>query len=148
MKPSERVGVYICHCGTNIAGMVDVEDVARGHILAAQKGKIGERYILGNENVSLKDFFQMIGEIGGVEPPKMKLPMPVALVFGHVYQLLSKVTGKPPVLTPSMIKMGGSYAYFDCSKAANELGIPQTPVRETLEKAINWFKENGYIKAK
>jgi dihydroflavonol-4-reductase len=126
--------------------LVDVEDVARGHILAAQKGKVGERYILGNENLSIKDYFKLIGEISGVEPPKLKMPYPLALMFGYSYQLVSSITKKPPVLTPSMVRMGSKYMYYDCSKAVKELGMPQTPIKKTVEKALNWFKENGYIK--
>ncbi len=126
--------------------LVDVEDVARGHILAAQKGRVGERYILGNENLSVKDYLGLIAEIAGVEPPKMKLPLSLALMLGYGYQLVSSVTRKPPVITPSVVRMGSKYLYYDCSKAVKELGMPQTPIRTTIEKAINWFKENGYIK--
>lgn len=128
--------------GTNF---VDVEDVARGHILAAQKGRIGERYILGNENMTLKEYFELIGEVAGVDAPKLKMPYFLGLVFGYGYQLASSITKKPPQITPALVKMSTGYAYYDCSKAINELGLPQTPIRETLEKAINWFKENGYV---
>ena len=126
---------------------VDVEDVARGHILAAQKGRIGERYILGNENLSMKDYFALIGEVAGVEPPKRKMPYPLAITMAYGFQFLSAIAKKPPVITPSMVRMIRSPAYFDCSKAVNELGLPQTPVRETVEKAVNWFRENGYVKS-
>lgn len=128
--------------GTNF---VDVEDVARGHILAAQKGSIGERYILGNENMSIQDYYDLIGEVAGIEPPRRKIPYSLTVMLSYGYQLVSNITGKPPLLTPSMVRMGGKYGYFDCSKAVNELGMPQTPVRETIEKAINWFRENGYV---
>ena len=125
---------------------VDVEDVARGHILAAQKGRVGERYILGNENLSIKDYYELIGEVSGVEPPKRKIPYFLAIMLSYGYQLASSITRKPPVLTPSMVRMGSKYAYYDCSKAVNELGLPQTPIRETVEKAVKWFQENGYVK--
>ena len=125
---------------------VDVEDVARGHILAAQKGRIGERYILGNENLPFKDYFELVGEVAGVEPPKRKMPYPLAITMAYGFQLLSAITRKPPLMTPSMIRMSGSHAYFDCSKAVNELGMPQTPIRTTIEKAVSWFRENGYVK--
>jgi dihydroflavonol-4-reductase len=130
------------------AGMnfVDVEDVARGHILAAQKGRIGERYILGNENLPIKDYFELIGKVAGVEPPKKKLPYSLALLIGYGYQFVSNITRKPPVLTAPMVRSGSRYVYFNCSKAVNELGFPQTPIKTTVEKAVNWFKENGYVK--
>ncbi len=126
--------------------LVDVEDVARGHILAAQKGRIGERYILGNENLSARDYFELIGEVSGIEPPKRRIPYSVAIMLGYAYQFIANITKKPPVLTAPLMRMGSKYAYFDVSKAVSELGLPQTPVKTTIEKAINWFRENGYVK--
>jgi len=130
--------------GINI---VDVEDVAHGHILAAEKGKLGERYILGNENMSVSQYFELIGEISGVAPPTMKMPYSAAIILSHGYQFLSHITRKPPVLTPALVRSGSSYAFFDCSKAVNELGFKQTPIKTTMEKAVNWFRDNGYVKA-
>jgi dihydroflavonol-4-reductase len=129
--------------GLNI---VDVEDVAKGHILAAQKGRIGERYILGNENLSLKDYFGLIGEVSGIQPPRFKLPYSAAITMAYMYQLMASITQKPPVLTPPGVRFASKYTYYDVSKAVNELGLPQTPVKTTIEKAVNWFKENGYVK--
>ncbi len=129
--------------GTNI---VDVEDVARGHILAAQKGRIGERYVLGNENLSLKDFFGLIGEVSGVQPPRFKIPYSAAIAMAYMYKFGSNITHKPPVLTPPGVRFASKYTYYDVSKAVNELGLPQTPVKTTIEKAVNWFRENGYVK--
>jgi dihydroflavonol-4-reductase len=126
--------------------LVDVEDVARGHILAAQKGRIGERYILGNENLPIKDYLELIGEIAGVEPPGRKIPYSLAIMLGYGYQFLSSITRKPPVLTAPMVRSGSKYVYFNCSKAVRELGLSQTPIKTTVEKAVSWFKENGYIK--
>ena len=130
-------------CGANF---VDVEDVARGHILAAKKGRVGERYVLGNENMSLRDFFRLTGEVAGVDPPKLKLPSTAVLVSSYVYQAISSLTKKPPIMTPGMVRIYRDYWYFDCSKAVKELGLPQTPVRTTIEKAVKWFRENGYVK--
>ena len=131
------------HWGMNL---VDVEDVTRGHILAAKKGRVGERYILGNENLSMEDYCGLIAKVAGVEPPKMRLPYLLALMLGYGYQLVSSITKNPPILTAPMVRFCRKYAYFDCSKAVNELGMPQTPIRETIEKAVNWFRENGYVK--
>jgi dihydroflavonol-4-reductase len=125
--------------------LVDVEDVARGHILAAKKGKVGERYILGNENMPVGDYFNLIGEVAGVKPPKMKIPYPAAILLGYGYQFIAGMTKKQPVLTAPMVRTGSKYAYYDSSKAVNELGFPQTPIKTTIEKAISWFRENGYI---
>jgi dihydroflavonol-4-reductase len=125
---------------------VDVEDVARGHILAAQKGKAGSRYILGNENISVGDYYKLVGEVAGVKPPSIKFPASMAVMLGYLYQFASGFTKKPPVLTAPMVRLGSKYAFFDCSKAVNELGMPQTPIRKTVEKALGWFRENGYLK--
>jgi len=127
--------------------LVDVEDVARGHVLAAQRGRIGERYILGNENMSVSDYFKLIGEVSGVKPPRLKVPYSVAITMGYVFQFLSNIIRRPPVMNAPMVRLGSRYAYFDYSKAVNELGFPQTPVKTTIEKAVNWFRENGYVKA-
>ena len=126
--------------------LVDVEDVARGHVLAAQKGRVGERYILGNENMTVGDYFKLIGGIAGVKPPKLKIPYTAAILLGYGYQFVADIVKKSPVLTAPMVRTGSKYAYYDSSKAVNELGFTQTPIKLTIEKAINWFKENGYIR--
>ena len=128
--------------------LVDVEDVARGHILAAQKGRIGERYILGNANLSVKDFFKLIGEASGIQPPRLKVPYPAAIALAYMYKFGTSITRKPPVITPAGVRMAIKYTYYDVSKAVNELGFPQTPIKTTVEKAVNWFRENGYVKAR
>ena len=128
--------------------MVDVEDVARGHILAAQHGRVGERYILGNENMTLQAYFNLVCEVAGIKPPTMKIPGTVAIAAAYFYQFISKLTGRPPLMTVPLARLGASYAYYDVSKAVNELGLPRTPIKETIGKAVNWFRENGYVKAR
>jgi dihydroflavonol-4-reductase len=128
---------------TNI---IDVEDVARGHLLAAAKGKIGERYILGNENVTVGDFFTLVADIAGVKPPKLKLPYGIALLLGHIFEIQARITKKPPVVSVSQVRLGKMGEHFDNSKAVSELGLPLTPIRTTIENTISWFRENGYIK--
>lgn len=128
--------------GINI---IDVEDVAQGHILADKKGKVGERYLLGNRNVTVYEYLKLIADIAGVKPPAIKLPYKLALALGHIFELGSNITKKPPVVTASEVRIGKMTEWYDCSKAVNELGLPQTPIETTIKKAINWFKENGYI---
>ena len=125
--------------------IVDVEDVARGHILAAAKGRIGERYLLGNENVTVGEYFRMIAEAAGVSPPRFKAPYPAALAVAHLYEFASRFTKKHPVATVSEVKIGHLGESYDSSKAIAELGLPQTPVRESVQRAVDWFKSNGYI---
>ncbi|MBN1382073.1 MAG: NAD-dependent epimerase/dehydratase family protein [Deltaproteobacteria bacterium] len=129
--------------GTNY---VDVEDVARGHILAAARGKVGELYILGNANMSLLDFYRLVGEVAGMPPPKLKFPYPAVLATSYLYLLTAGIMKKPPPVTPGMARITSRYMYFDSSKAVNELGLQLTPIRTTVEKAVNWFRENGYVK--
>jgi dihydroflavonol-4-reductase len=128
--------------GVNI---VDVEDVARGHILAGQKGKVGERYILGNQNMTLREFFRLLAEVSGVDPPRFRIPHACALVAAHASQSLARVAATRPRHTVSSVRMASSLAYFDVSKAVNELGLTLTPVRTTLEKVVRWFRQNGYV---
>jgi dihydroflavonol-4-reductase len=126
---------------------VDVEDVARGHILAAQKGRIGQRYILGNQNMTFKEFFNLVAEVGSVEPPRRKMSRTPALAIAYVAQFVASISRKEPAITPGIARSIGTYAYYDSSKAVKELGFRQTPIRTTVEKAVNWFRENGHVKA-
>lgn len=130
------------------ANYADVEDVARGHILAAQKGRVGEKYILGNANLSTKDFLFLVADVAGVPPPKLRFPYVGVLATSYLYLLIAGITKKPPPVTPAMARFNKDYMYFDSSKAVKELGLPQTPIRTTMQKAVNWFRENGYVKAK
>ncbi|EQA36645.1 putative hopanoid-associated sugar epimerase [Leptospira inadai serovar Lyme str. 10] len=129
--------------GTNV---IDVSDVAKGHLLAAKKGRVGERYLLGNENLTLSEYFGLIAEIAGVKPPRIKIPYYVALGMGYIFELGAAITKKHPIATASEIRIGKSKEFFDCSKAVRELGLPQTSVRIAIQNAIDWFKENGYLK--
>jgi dihydroflavonol-4-reductase len=128
--------------GVNI---IDVEDVARGHILAAKKGRVGERYLLGNKNITVHDYLWLIADIAGVKPPVLKLPYHLALSFGYAFELLANLTKKPPVVTASEVRIGKMTEWYDCSKAVSELGLPQTPIDVTIRKALDWFRQNGYL---
>lgn len=125
---------------------IDVEDVAAGHLLAAQKGKVGERYILGNKNMSLKDFLQSVARIAGVRGPLFQIPYAVAWAAGAVAGAISNVTGKEPLIPLDGVRMAHAPMYYDSSKAIRELGLPQTPVETAIEKAVKWFRQNGYAR--
>lgn len=131
--------------GINI---IDVEDVARGHILAAKKGRVGERYLFGNKNITVSNYFKLIADIAGVKPPTIKIPYNLALVLGYVFEFGAFIAKKPPVVTASEVRIGKMREWYDCSKAVNELGLPQTPIHMTIKKALNWFSENGYLTRK
>lgn len=137
-----KVPAYI-DTGLNV---VDVEDVAEGHWLAAQKGRIGERYILGNKNMSLKEIYELIARLSGREPPRFAIPYGVALAAAYGSELIGKILHKRPAIAVGAVKMAKKYMYFSPAKAVRELGLPQSPVEKAFAKAIQWFKSNGYLK--
>jgi dihydroflavonol-4-reductase len=125
---------------------VDVEDVASGHLLAAKHGRIGQRYILGNKNISLSKFFENLASITGKKPPKVRLPYLPVLLAAYVNEALSRITNRYPMIPLTGVKMARKYMYFDCSKAVRELNMPQNQVEGAIEKAIDWFRNHGYVK--
>jgi dihydroflavonol-4-reductase len=126
--------------------IVDVEDVARGHILAASKGRVGERYLLGNQNLTVGEYFSMIADAAGVAPPRFKAPYVAALAGAHLYEFASRFTKRHPAATVSEVKIGHLGETYDCSKAITQLGLPQTPVRDSISRAVAWFRSNGYLR--
>jgi dihydroflavonol-4-reductase len=139
---NRKMPAYI-DTGMNV---VDVEDVALGHWLAAEKGRVGERYILGGENVSMKGMLDLLSEITGLPAPRARVPYRPILALSYLNaafcRFLPQVT---PRMTPETIRMSSHYMYFDPGKAIRELGFPQTPPREALAKAVAWFRDNGYV---
>lgn len=126
---------------------VDVEDVAAGHLLAAERGKIGQRYILGNRNISLRNFFGILAVTTGIKPPKLRLPYLPVLLASYVNEAISKwITHRHPKIPLTGVRMAQKYMFFDCSKALRELNMPQNPVESAIEKAIDWFRSKGYVK--
>jgi dihydroflavonol-4-reductase len=123
---------------------VDVEDVAQGHWLAAQKGKIGERYILGNQNMTLKEFLTLLAKVSNRAAPRFRIPYAVAWMAGAVSTGLASLTGKEPLIPLDGVRMAHAPMYYDASKAVRELGLSQTPIETALQKAVAWFRENGY----
>jgi dihydroflavonol-4-reductase len=127
---------------------VHVRDVAVGHILAAEKGRIGERYILGNGegNWTMQQSFAVLEEITGVAGPKVRIPFFVALGAAHVDEMVSRFTGKPPKAPLAGVRMARYKMFFSPGKAVRELGLPQTPPRQALADAVEWFRGNGYVR--
>ena len=127
---------------------VHVRDVAVGHILAAEKGRVGERYILGNAdgNWTMKDAFAVLAEITGLPAPKFRVPYVVALAAAHVDETISRFTGKPPKAPVGGVRMARYKMFFNPAKAIRELGLPQTPPKQALADAVQWFRTHGYVK--
>jgi dihydroflavonol-4-reductase len=135
-----RMPAYI-ETGMNL---IDVDDVAEGHLLAMQKGRVGERYILGNKNLLLNEVFQILSRLTGVKAPTIKLPRVAILPLAYANQWIANVTGRPPRIPLEGVKMAKYKMHYDCSKAIRELGIPQTTPEVALEKAVRWFRDHGY----
>jgi dihydroflavonol-4-reductase len=127
---------------------VHVRDVAIGHILAAEKGRVGERYILGNleGNWTMQQSFAVLQEITGVPAPKVRIPFFVALAAAHVDETVSRFTRKPPKAPLAGVRMAKYKMFFSPAKALNELGLPQTSPRQALADAVAWFRDNGYVR--
>ena len=127
---------------------VHVRDVATGHILAAEKGRAGERYILGHEqgNWTMKETLDLLAEITGVPAPGFRVPYWVALSAARVNEVFANLTGKPPKAPVAGVRMAKYKMFFNPAKAVRELGLPQTPPREALSDAVEWFRKNGFVK--
>jgi dihydroflavonol-4-reductase len=128
--------------------VVDIRDVAAGHILAMDKGEVGESYNLGNNhnNISLKELFSLIARTGGVTPPLFKIPYSLALSFSSVCLFIANhITHKPPFLDPGALQVLHLFKKMDSSKAIRELGLPQTPLEDTVRNTVAWFRTNGYV---
>ena len=126
--------------------LIDVADCARGHILAEEKGQLGERYILGNKNMSLKEILLALETLTGLKAPRIKMPYWVAYATGLACEWASdNITHQPPSVPLAGVKMAKYFMYFDPSKAIRELGLPQNPVENALGQAVRWFKENPVL---
>jgi dihydroflavonol-4-reductase len=125
---------------------VHVRDVAVGHILAAERGRIGERYILGHAdgNWTMKRAFDELASITTIPAPRFQVPYAVALGAAHVDELFSKVTRKAPKAPIGGVRMAAYKMWFNPAKAVSELGLPQTPPRQALSDAVDWFRAQGY----
>lgn len=126
--------------------VVHVRDVAQGHILALEKGQCGERYILGNRNMALREIFRTLSGIAGRPAPRLKVPYWVALGFAYMDELLvGRVLGRQPRATVDEVRLARKHMYFSAARAVRELGMPQTPIETALRDAVDWFKAYGYV---
>ncbi|MBI3615741.1 MAG: NAD-dependent epimerase/dehydratase family protein [Candidatus Omnitrophica bacterium] len=137
-----RMPAYV-ETGLNL---VDVEDVAEGHILAMEKGRVGERYILGNQNLTLKQILDILSGISRRPAPTVRLPRAAALGLGAISTGISFITKRSPRVPWEGVRMAGKRMFFDSSKAVRELGLPQSSIEGALGKAVAWFRQNGYAR--
>lgn len=128
--------------GLNVA---DVEDVAAGHLLAAANGRIGERYILGGRNMTLKQILDALAKITGRPAPRVRIPHAVALAAGYVDEWISRLTGRDPQIPVEGVKMSRHRMFVQSDKAERELGYKPQPVEPALERAVRWYETFGYV---
>src|SRR5260221_3057647 len=155
VKPTPTGQVIVDFLNREMPGYLDtglnwvhVRDVAVGHILAAERGNIGERYILGNAegNWTMKEAFAVLAQITGLPAPKIQVPYLVALAAAHLDETLSRFTAKPPKAPLAGVRMAKYKMFFNPAKAIRELGLPQTPAKQALADAVEWFRANGYVR--
>ncbi|MFQ5936219.1 MAG: hopanoid-associated sugar epimerase [Acidiferrobacterales bacterium] len=124
--------------------LVHVDDVATGHVLAYEHGRVGERYVLGGRNMTLKDILETIANITHQDPPRIQLPHRIALLAAHFMEVWSHFTGHEPRITVDGVRLSEKYMFFSSEKAKGELGFETRPVEEALRDAITWFREHNY----
>ena len=136
-----RMPAYV-ETGLNI---VHVDDVAEGHLRAYERGRIGERYVLGGTNMTLREILAGIAELTGGRPPRIRLPHNVVMPIAYAAEAVAKLTGSEPVATRDSVRMAKKLMYYSSEKAKRELGFEPRPARAALSDAIAWFRTHGYL---
>ena len=126
--------------------MVHVDDVAEGHFAAFERGRIGERYVLGGQNATLADILATVAGAVGRRPPRIRTPRQALMPFAHVTEAVARVTGREPMLTRDGLRMSKNKMFFSSAKAEAELGYRARPYREGITDAIEWFRRAGYLR--
>jgi dihydroflavonol-4-reductase len=127
--------------------LIDVRDVAAGHLLAAERGRPGERYILAHANLTLKEILAMLARIAERRAPRVRLPHWVPLAIAHLEAPVARLLRREPRVPIDGARMAAKPMFFDGAKAVRELGLPQSPIEPALRRAVEWFVANGYVSA-
>jgi dihydroflavonol-4-reductase len=140
-------GKMLAYLDTGL-NVVHVRDVAAGHLLAAERGRVGERYILGHAggNLALRAIFERLARYTGIAAPRVRLPHAAARAIAEVCEGVSRVTGREPLASRAAVRMAAKRMFFDPARAIEELGLPQTPVDQALRDAVDWFWAHGYAR--
>jgi len=139
---NRRMPAYV-ETGLNL---VDARDVAEGHVFAAERGRTGEKYILGHRNMTLKEILDALSRLTGLPSPGLRLPHWIPLAAAAADTFAARLTGRVPRVPLEGVRMSRLKMFFDAGKAVRELGLPQTPVEEALGRAVAWFREKGYVR--
>jgi dihydroflavonol-4-reductase len=152
IKPTPTGRVIVEAARGRVPGFVDtglnvvhVEDVAVGHLLAAEAGEIGRRYILGGENLSLAEILAEVARLSGRRPPSLKIPYAAILPVAAGAEALARLTGREPFVTLDGARMSKKTMFFSSARAVRELGYAPRPARQAIADAVGWFKANGYL---
>ncbi len=138
---NRRMPAYVA-TGLNL---IDVRDVATGHLLAAELGRVGEKYILGCRNMTMVELLQALAEITGLPAPRLRLPHWIPIGTAALSTGWARLVGAEPRVPLEAALMSREMMFFDSGKAVGELGLPQTSVEAALERAVRWFEETGYV---
>lgn len=136
-----KIPAYV-DTGLNV---VHVDDVAEGHLLAFEKGRIGERYVLGGENLTLLQVLAIIAELTGRRPPRIKMPHALTIPIGYCAEAWCRVFGGVPMATADAARMAKKMMFYSSDKAKRELGYAPRPAREAIADSLAWFRANGYL---
>jgi dihydroflavonol-4-reductase len=152
IKPTPTGRLIVEAARGRVPGFVDtglnvahVEDVAVGHLLAAETGEIGRRYILGGENLSLAEILAEVARLTGRRPPSLKIPYAAILPLAAGAEALARLTGREPFVTLDGARMSKKKMFFSSARAVRELGYAPRPARQAIADAVAWFKANGYL---
>jgi dihydroflavonol-4-reductase len=129
-----------------VTNFAHVRDLARGHVLAAERGRRGECYLLGNEDLSLAELARRALAVVGARRPVVTVPFAIARAAAHVAVAAARVTGRAPLITPAAVAIAELGLAADCGKAVRELGLPRTPIDVALADALAWFERHGYLR--
>ena len=153
-KPTPTGKIIVDFLNGRMPGYVDtglnfvpVEDCARGHVLAAERGRVGERYILGGRNLTLKQLLDILSSASGRPAPRWKIPYAVAYVAGWIDTGISRILGREPQIPLEGVRMARHKMFVDASKAERELGFAPGPIEAALGRAVSWYESNGYVAA-
>lgn len=125
--------------------LVPVEDVAAGHLLASDRGRIGERYILGGRNMTLKEILETLAPVAGRPAPRVRLPHAIALAAGYANEFVSRLSGREPSIPVEGVKMSRHRMFVQSDKAERELGFKAGSVEAALARAVHWYTDHGYV---
>lgn len=152
-KPTPSGRILVDFLNRRMPGYVDtglnwvpVEDCAAGHLLAAERGRPGQRYILGGVNLTLKELLDTLSRITGIPAPRFRFPYALALVAGYFDHVVSRLFGRVPQIPLEGVRMARHKMFVDCAKAGRELDFRPGPLEAALERAARWYQENGYVR--